>query len=69
MKGERNEFPRKIRFEIVPQGTAALYLKSIGREPTREDVDTLVELFKLYYERGREDALKVEKESKEVQQL
>lgn len=45
------------RFEVLPEGGAALFLKSVGLNPVKDDVDRLTKIFKLYYQQGRKDAL------------
>lgn len=45
----------KIKFKISPEGVAALFCRKKNFDATKQDVDDLVELFKMYYEQGRED--------------
>ena len=47
-----------LTMEVLPQGAAALYIKNLGLNPVRDDVDRLVDLFRMYYVRGGEDATK-----------
>lgn len=50
------EYPPRLT--ITPEGTAQLFLMTNCPNAGIESRDSLVELFRLYYERGAEDAIK-----------
>ena len=45
-----------VRFTISPEGVASLYLARVKASATIEDINDLVELFKMFYNRGQEDS-------------